>query len=814
VGPALDVFYGWEVTGLVRSWHAGTQPDHGVILVAPPGSNQNSFWASDASDGAVWPRLTVVYACECGNTPASTLTLQPGATGGEDAWIGNRIGSEENANYGADQRIRVAPGNRHGLLRFDLASLPPGAIVESATLSLHLLQHDPGDMSVALHRVDAAWTEGTRDGSGAADGATWHTHDGTLAWGTSGGDYAAAAVDTVAVTSVDGQRSEWDLTALAQQWVSAAAPNHGLLLRYASGASVDHAFASSDHPLASTHPRLTVAYRCPCGAVCPSGGGAFGTRALFVVSDGAAPSPGEGEKRTLLESFGFTVSLIDAVAPAADFRAQALLNDVVFVGEDVAPGDLDTKLTGTHLGVVNEEPALGDELGIWTAHTTASATAVDVVDNGHHVTQDFALAPLTLFGSAQPVASAAGTVAAGVQPLARLGGVTALAAVDKLAALIGGAPAAGRRVQLPWIGDYAPSALTPDGQTLLRRALEWAATPLDPTTAAYLDRFQSATCDPAQDYAGSDGQLDWSGLPWAEHGDSGGDPCLQEVKIASDGGGQRLSLTGFDKGAERVVPLTGSTWATLSFLYRRESLDDAGEGRAVEASGDGGLSWTEVHRIEGPGTDADYQPLALDIAPFAGPLTKLRFRVQGMSLGGGSPDAVFLDDVRVETDSAGGGSCTAVLADDFETGGYQGSPGTLAWSGDWAEVGEGDGALAGDVTVSAFGGSQALGVGDKDNGAWRGADLSAWSTAVLGFAWRRESLETQDSLSVEISGNGGASWTQLQQLPGSATDSAWQSSLFDVSAYLGGDVRIRFLSNNKMGSGDAGYFDDLHVCLN
>ena len=815
VAPTTDVFYGWPITDLARAWHAGTQPNHGVILVAPTGSNPNSFSASDGSTPAQWPRLTVTYACECGAAPSETMILQPGASDGADAWIGNRLASEENSNNGAADRVRVSSGARHGLLRFDLSALPAQAIVESATLSLHLLQHEPGEMTVAVHRVSAPWAEGNQDGGGTPDGATWHTHDGVTAWGASGGDYDATASDTVTVSNVDGTRSEWDVTTLAQAWAADPSANHGMLLRYVSGDSLDHFFASSDHSITSNHPRLTVSFRCPCGVVCPAGGytADFGTRALLVVDDPAALVATEAEKRTLIESFGFTTSLIDSAAPAADFRAAALVNDVVFVGEDVLSGDLDTRLTGTHLGVVNEEPALADELAIWTGHSTGTASVIDIVDNGHYVTQDFAIGPLTLFTSAQPVASASGTIAGGVEPLGRLSGVTALAAVDKLAALTGGAPAPGRRVQLPWIGDYVPGEMTPDAHTLLRRALEWAATLPDPTTAAYFDRFESATCDPATAYANSDGQVDWSGRPWTERNDVPGDPCAGSVKIVSDGGSKRLFLSGFDRGAERLVDLAGATWATLSLVYRRDSLDDAGEWVAVEVSPDGGANWTEVGRIEGPGSDAEYLPLAFDIAPFAGPLTGIRLVAQGMSVGGGSPDAVYVDDVRIETDAAGDGACAAVLSDDFESGDFAGSPGSAAWSADWTEIGEVDGAGAGNVTVSAFGGSQALGVESKDRGAWRGADLSAFTSAVLSYRWRRENLGNQDFVTVEISGNGGASWTQLEQLSGVATDTDWQTSLFDVSVYLGTDTRIRFLSNNKMGAGDLGYFDDVSVCL-
>jgi hypothetical protein len=65
---------------------------------------------------------------------------------------------------------------------------------------------------------------------------------------------------------------------------------------------------------------------------------------------------------------------------------------------------------------------------------------------------------------------------------------------------------------------------------------------------------------------------------------------------------------------------------------------------------------------------------------------------------------------------SGGASCAGTAADDFETGGYSGSTGSLAWSGPWLELGEADGPGFGDEVVTADSGSQALRVRDNDGG--------------------------------------------------------------------------------------------------
>ena len=50
--------------------------------------------------------------------------------------------------------------------------------------------------------------------------------------------------------------------------------------------------------------------------------------------------------------------------------------------------------------------------------------------------------------------------------------------IDQGAALYGGGTAAGRRVKLPWGGnDFDINSLTADGQTIMKRAIEWARGP-------------------------------------------------------------------------------------------------------------------------------------------------------------------------------------------------------------------------------------------------------------------------------------------------------------------------------------------------
>ena len=114
-------------------------------------------------------------------------------------------------------------GERRGLIRFDLAAIPTGSLVESATVTLFAEPvQDPRVSTVDLHRVAAAWGEGSSDADGdlcirAGDGAvaavgdaTWRYRfypDPDRIWSTPGGDHAAVASATRAVDSTAGEHT-------------------------------------------------------------------------------------------------------------------------------------------------------------------------------------------------------------------------------------------------------------------------------------------------------------------------------------------------------------------------------------------------------------------------------------------------------------------------------------------------------------------------------------------------------------------------------------------------------------------------------
>ena len=202
---------------------------------------------------------------------------------------------------------------------------------------------------------------------------------------------------------------------------------------------------------------------------------------LLVVVDPGNLTAQEAEKQALMESWNFTVNLIDESDSQAEFDAAFADNDVAYIPQDINSSNLGTKLRNATIGVVNEEGEQVDELGFSSDKLFKTRQVIDVVDNSHYITQSFATGLLTFVSSDQSVHMLAGTIAPGLQTLGESSNVgsqwePSLGTLDTGDDLSGGGTAAGRRVQLPWGGGtFDINQLNDDGRTIMQRALEWGA---------------------------------------------------------------------------------------------------------------------------------------------------------------------------------------------------------------------------------------------------------------------------------------------------------------------------------------------------
>ncbi len=207
------------------------------------------------------------------DSPLSSETcevIQPDPTAGKDAYI-KEDKPNENKGDGNDLKVKTENGKlNRALLQFDLSSLPAGATINSATLSLYVKDVKDGDVTINAHRVTQAWVEGS--GADPADGVTWDTYDGTNTWATAGGDYDASSLDsTFLAKDTKNVWASWDVTGAADDWLNPAT-NFGVILESPVTTPKSEAkFKSSDDGTASERPKLEVCYSG--GTPPPSPGG-------------------------------------------------------------------------------------------------------------------------------------------------------------------------------------------------------------------------------------------------------------------------------------------------------------------------------------------------------------------------------------------------------------------------------------------------------------------------------------------------------------------------------------------------------------
>ena len=199
---------------------------------------------------------------------------------------------------------------------------------------------------------------------------------------------------------------------------------------------------------------------------------------LLVVPNAASLTAQDSVKKALMESWDYSVVLISANDTQGNFDAAVATSDAAYVSEEVSSSDVSTKLTSATIGVVLEEGALSDEIGFSSGKLNYTDSAIDITDNTHYITSVFSTGSLTITSSAQSLHYLDGTIAAGAQVLAEQLATAnrTLVVLDVGAALDPAGTAAGRRVLLPWGPDaFDINSLTVDGQTLMLRAIEWAA---------------------------------------------------------------------------------------------------------------------------------------------------------------------------------------------------------------------------------------------------------------------------------------------------------------------------------------------------
>jgi len=160
-----------------------------------------------------------------------------------------------------------------------------------------------------------------------------------------------------------------------------------------------------------------------------------------------------------------------------------------------------------------------------------------------------------------------------------------------------------------------------------------------------------------------------------------------------------------------------------------------------------------------------------------------------------------------------------VLREDFDLGVVADDdpslwPGGWAWSDSpWLEIGEADGPVAGDIAVTSFLGGLRQGL--RLQGAGKGlqgvVDLTYATQPTLSLAYRRKDLTPEDYVSIEISNDGGATWTEMARFAGPATDDELQTVGYDLATWATTPLILRLTTSPAFGTEARVYVDYIQI---
>ncbi len=864
VGPASNVRYEWDVTSLVQGWIDGEYPDYGLLLKTDaPGIFGERFETSDHADPTRRPSLTVRYACECG------APCMPPAGSGEILMV---VRNDDLIDYDAQiKRIFEDWGYTVSVVNDDWSQ---NAIETAAAAADVVFVSESASSASVGNKLNAIST-----GIVSAEG------DLNDELGLGGG-LTTVVTDTVQITANDHyitsvfrlESLPFKTVASEMHGVSGATAPEGSVLATAAGApavvTVDAGAALAGGGASPGRRVLVPVGKRDVGWEFLTNEGALLVQRALAWAQGAANAPGpslllvvvndgsltvqEEAKRTLIESWGFEVTLLDEDDNQSAFDTALVDAAVVFVTEDATASDVGNKLTAATVGVVTEEVNLANDLGMAGEPEWGSGTQVTIDVDDHYITEPFSAGSLTVLTASESLASFEDYS----PDLIRLGNVSgrrALVALEDGAALYGGGTAAGRRVLLPWGGNNMDVAsLNDDGLTLFRRALEWGAgaslPPVVPLAHWKLDETSGLTA--ADDVGTHDGTLT-GGPAWTMGQVDGGldfDGANDYVAVPHDAG---LDLTTFSISAWiqpdalsgwQIVVNKGTTTSAVNY-YLATNGDEIGlgyyNGGWIEFNTtSANLSTGQWYHVVATYDDATRQgTIHLDGSQVhqstvgVSPLPNGDDLTLGRSAFGEYWPGV-LDDVRLydtvlgssrvlelyeEGGGAGGGGgsppsgpCNGTYRDEFDAETFSGSNGTLDWSATpWQEVGESDGPTGGDVRIDNDVSDFQLRIRDNQNGGEgveRLIDLDGATSATISLQYRRQDLDNGNdyvALLVSMGGLAGP-WTEIDRF-GTNNDSSYQSYSRDISSFISANTAIRLRSSPNMGNSDTVWFDDIEV---
>lgn len=195
----------------------------------------------------------------------STLTLQPAEADSRDCYISNAFPETPNNTtvMVIGSRLVLATAFQRALLGFSLSSVPDGAFIDSAKLTITLTNTAsalPSPQFLCRRLTRQNWTEA----------ATWNNYDGSQPWSTPGGDFTADDQDSYVYPGSGMQLVFSSLKPMIERCLADSLPTLDMLVSGPEeiGATNDVTAASSGTATAGNRPKLEIEYHLPIHLQC------------------------------------------------------------------------------------------------------------------------------------------------------------------------------------------------------------------------------------------------------------------------------------------------------------------------------------------------------------------------------------------------------------------------------------------------------------------------------------------------------------------------------------------------------------------
>jgi hypothetical protein len=225
------------------------------------------------------------------------------------------------------------------LLKFSIPTLPAGAVIQSATLQMSLVESDPfpePTYTISAHKIL------NKNVNVAA--ATGYTFNGSSNWTASSCCYSQVPLAQSDISTAYDQRAidksagvkTWNLTNMVQEWVANPASNFGVLLNSDPSKPKDRHryFASMEHTNRSLRPTLRIQYSATGGSA-PT----------------PEPSPEPTPEPTPLPTPDTTLPTVSVTSPANGATVSGSSSQVsASASDNVGVAGVQFRLDGANLG--------------------------------------------------------------------------------------------------------------------------------------------------------------------------------------------------------------------------------------------------------------------------------------------------------------------------------------------------------------------------------------------------------------------------------------------------------------------------------